>query len=110
MKYLIATTSIIAFILSTPVAFAEGVGHSPDHDHEDFAKHKAEMVKHVNDEKAMVDQFAACVNSAQSHDDMKKCHETRHSAQEKMQEHERDMKRAHLKDELKRLDEADQKK
>ena len=108
MKNLIISSSIAALLLSTTFAFADGA--HPDHDREDFAKHKAEMVKHVNDEKAMVDQFASCVNSSQSHDDMKKCHEARHSAQEKMQEHEKEMRRAHLQDELKKLDEPEHKK
>ena len=94
----------LALLLAASSALAEGGQEGGKDDHE-FAEHKGEMVKRANDEKAMVDQFASCVSSAQNHDAMKKCHEARHGAQEKLQDKDRDMKRAHLQKELKELDE-----
>jgi hypothetical protein len=100
MKKLFTGGSIVALLLLSTSVFAEKAK-----DDSGFAENKANIIKRVNEEKAMIDQFASCVNSANNQDNIKKCHEARHSAQEKMQASERDMKRAHLQEELKKLDE-----
>lgn len=74
-----------------------------------FAEHKANMIKRLNDEKSVFDQMISCVNSAQKHEDMKKCHEQRQTAMQKLREQDREMHKKHLQDELKRLDEEGKK-
>ncbi len=70
-----------------------------------FAEHKANMIRRLNEEKSTLDQMISCANSAQKHEDMRKCHEQRRVTMQKLHEQDRETRKKHLQDELKRLDE-----
>jgi len=84
------------------ISFAQGHPGGKKDDH--FADHKAAIQKRVGEEKAMIDQFSSCVGSAQNGDDLRKCEESREAAMKKMRDEQREERRKHLQDELKKLD------
>lgn len=99
--YLLGLTVMTVLFLCAPAYANESEGG--------FAEHKANMIRRLNEEKSMADQMISCVNAAQKHEDMKKCHEQKQTAMQKMHEQNRETHKKHLQDELKKLDEEGKK-
>jgi len=98
-------TWILVLMMVPALAQAQPGGKKDEH----FAEHKTSIQNRVAEEKAAIDQFSSCVGSAQNEDDLRKCHVVREAAMKKMQEEQREERRKHLQDELKKLDSEGQK-
>jgi hypothetical protein len=83
---------------------SSGIAYAAEDQAARFAEHKAEMLKNLNEEKAMLDQAINCVSSAQNRDDFKKCHEAKRASMKAMHERERAQRKEHLQNEIKKLD------
>jgi len=104
MKKNLTIISLATFLFLASPAFSQEEGREAN-----FANIKSEITSSLSDEKYVLDQAISCVNSAQNHESLKKCHEIKRAGMDKIQEKNRQKKREHLQNELKRLDEKDSK-
>ncbi len=105
MKKNLTIISFGAFLfLANPVFSQESGG--PE---ENFASIKSEITNSLSDEKYVLDQTISCVNSAVNQESIRKCQDIKRAGMDKIQEKNRQRKREHLQNELKKLDEKDSK-
>ncbi|MES2677168.1 MAG: hypothetical protein V4612_02490 [Pseudomonadota bacterium] len=97
-KFAIIALSMSLFTASTAIAQEEK-------GEENFAKHKAEIVANLNQEKGTIDGEIACVNSSQKRADAEKCREQRRIAMDKLKQQRIASQKAHLQEKIKKLDE-----
>ena len=91
------------FLRKKSVAFAQE--DRPDNKAENFAKHKAEIIANLNQEKGTIDAEISCINSANKREDAEACREKRKATMDKMKQDRIAKQKAHLQEKLKKLDE-----
>ncbi len=105
MKMKLTILTLALALLSGTSVFAEEAKSKE----ENFAERKTQMAKDLNEEKAGLDKVITCVNSAQKHEDMKKCNEIRHANIQKIRERSIEKRKERLQNEIKQLDEKGKK-
>ena len=101
MKNKFAIIALLASLFAASSAMAEGEKSGEDN----FAKHKAEIVANLNQEKGAIDGEIGCVNSAQKREDVEKCREQRKLAMDKLKQQRIAAQKARLQEKIKKLDE-----
>lgn len=104
MKMKIINLAFATILILSSAAYAQEPDKSSSQE-ENFAEHKAQMVKDLNEEKTAIDQVISCVNSTQKKEDMKKCYDIKKANMEKIRERNRAQRKERLQNELKKLDE-----
>jgi hypothetical protein len=95
--------TLIAFnlsLLTTSAAMAK----EPNRSEDGFAKHKAQILTNLNQEKGIIDSEIACINSAQGKEGLGKCHEQRRAAMEKLEQQRLADRKAQLQSEIQKID------
>lgn len=108
MKLKLSSIFLALSLIST-VAFAEGENVDSGKREENFAARKAEIINDLNAEKASIEKSIACVSSAAKVEDMKKCHEERKAAMDKMHQDRLARHRQHMDERKERMKEREQK-
>ena len=93
--------AILLAIVYPAFALAQNYGDKKQEHFQDF---KQAFQKRIQEEKNVLDAFSNCVSSAQNHENLEKCRETKEASMKKMHEERKEERRKHLQDELKKLD------
>ncbi|MCE3255704.1 MAG: hypothetical protein K0R25_1198 [Rickettsiaceae bacterium] len=103
MKTKFAIIALTISVFTSSVALAEQ-GQSGENSGENFAKHKAEIIANLNQEKAVIDQAISCINSAQNKETAMKCHEQKRASMEQMKQQRMAKRKEHLQDQINKID------
>ncbi len=103
MKKLLAIALLTSLLVSS-IAGAEEIKNK-----DNFAKHKAEIIIQLSQEKVAVDNAISCINSANKREDTEKCREQKKSSMDKLKQERIAGQKARLQDQIKRLDEESSK-
>ena len=95
--------TLIAFTLSLLTTSA-AMAKEPNRSEDGFAKHKAQILTNLNQEKGIIDSEIACINSAQEKEGLGKCHEQRRAAMEKLEQQRLADRKAQLQSEIQKID------
>jgi hypothetical protein len=99
MKNKFAIITLTSFLFAGFAAFAQEIKEE-----DNFAKHKAEIIANLNQEKTINDQAVSCVNAAQKRDDLEKCRSQKMTSMEALKQKMISGRKANLQSRMDKLD------